>query len=215
MSNPETPTPGDTGQNPLDRIQSWLSKTATILTGSAVPHSNYDPNRHAPLVRFDGLEGYEEVDRYWLNAPYSFVSINRDPENDAYRYEVVEPSLTEFESELLERLFDDIRGPLIYREAVDSDPERALREELVVRLEEYGVVNDSETFYRLYYYLYRSFQGYGLNDPLMFDPAIEDISCDGSNLPVFLYHDEYTDFETNIVFDEEELKNFVIQLAQR
>jgi flagellar protein FlaI len=212
MSNPETPDPV---RDPLGRIESWLSRTASVLAGSAVPESNYDPSRHGALAHFDGLDGYEELERYWLNAPFSFVSINRDPETDEHRYHVVEPSLSEFESELLERLFDDIRGPLIYREAVDSDPERALREELVVRLEEYGVVIDSETFYRLYYYLYRSFQGYGLIDPLMYDPAIEDISCDGSNLPIFLYHDEYTDIETNIVFEEEELNNFVIQLAQR
>jgi flagellar protein FlaI len=212
MSNPDTPDPV---RNPLDRIESWLSRTASVLAGSAVPESNYDPSRHGVLTHFDGLDGHEELERYWLNAPFSFVSINRDPETDEHRYHVVEPSLSEFESELLDRLFEDIRGPLIYREAVDSDPERALREELVHRLEEYGVVIDSETFYRLYYYLYRSFQGYGLIDPLMYDPAIEDISCDGSNLPIFLYHDEYTDIETNIVFEEQELNDFVIQLAQR
>jgi len=215
MSNPETPDHGSSSRNPLGRIQSWLSKTATILAGSAVPQSNYDPGRHPPVVRFDGLDGYEEKDRYWLNAPFSFVSINRNPENDEHRYHIVEPSLSAFESELLDRLFEDIRGPLIYREDVQSDPEQALREELRRRLEEYGILAEVETFYRLFYYLYRSFLGYGLIDPLMHDPNIEDISCDGSNLPIFVYHDEYTDIETNVVFEEQELNNFVIQLAQR
>jgi len=215
MSNPETPDAGDTVRNPLGQIQAWLSRTATILSGTAVPESNYDPARHGTLTRFDGLDGYEELERYWLNAPFAFVSINRDPETDEKLYHVVEPSLSEFESELLDRLYEDIRGPLIYRDAVDTDPEAALREELHDRLEEYGVVIESETFYRLFYYLYRSFQGYGLIDPLMHDPAIEDISCDGSDLLIFVYHDGYTDIETNITFGEEELNNFVIQLAQR
>src|SRR6056297_870172 len=215
MSNPETPDPGDSVRNPLGQIQAWLSRTATILSGTAVPESNYDPARHGTLSRFSGLEGWEELERYWLNAPFAFVSINRDPETDEKRYQVVEPSLSDFESELLDRLYEDIRGPLIYREAVDTDPERALREELHDRLEEYGVVIEAETFYRLFYYLYRSFQGYGRIDPLMHDPAIEDISCDGSDLPIFVYHDEYTDIETNIAYGEEELNNFVIQLAQR
>jgi flagellar protein FlaI len=49
----------------------------------------------------------------------------------------------------------------------------------------------------------------------MYDPHIEDISCDGPNLPVFVYHDDYTDIETNVVYEPEELNNFVIQLAQR
>src|SRR6056297_1357523 len=215
MSNPETPDPGDSVRNPLGQIQAWLSRTATILSGTAVPESNYDPARHGTLSRFSGMEGWEALERYWLNAPFAFVSINRDPETDEKRYQVVEPSLSDFESELLDRLYEDIRGPLIYREAVDTDPERALREELHDRLEEYGVVIEAETFYRLFYYLYRSFQGYGRIDPLMHDPAIEDISCDGSDLPIFVYHDEYTDIETNIAYGEEELNNFVIQLAQR
>ncbi|PSP62054.1 type II secretion system protein [Halobacteriales archaeon QH_8_67_36] len=215
MSNPETPDPGERVQDPLGRIQAWLSRTATILSGTAVPESNYDPARHGTLTGFAGMDGWEELERYWLNAPFAFVSINRDPETDEKHYHVVEPSLTDVESELLDRLYEDIRGPLIYREAVDTDPERALRSELHDRLEEYGVVIGAETFYRLFYYLYRSFQGYGLIDPLMHDPAIEDISCDGSDLPIFVYHDEYTDIETNVAFEEAELNDFVIQLAQR
>ena len=215
MSNPETPDPGDSVRNPLDKIQAWLSRTATILSETAVPKSNYDPVRHGALSRFSGLDGWEEIERYWLNAPFAFVSINRDPDTDEKRYQVIEPSLTDFESELLDRLYEEIRGPLIYRDGVDTDPERALREELHDRLEEYGVAIDAETFYRLFYYLYRSFLGYGRIDALMHDPAIEDISCDGSDLPIFVYHDEYTDIETNVVYGETELNNFVIQLAQR
>jgi len=93
MSNPETPDPG---RNPLDRIESWLSRTASVLAGSAVPESNYDPSRHGALTRFDGLDGYEELERYWLNAPYAFASINHSTQDDEYHYHVVEPSLDAF-----------------------------------------------------------------------------------------------------------------------
>jgi len=215
MSNPETPEPGDFVSDPLGHIQAWLSRTATVLSGSAVPTANYDPSRHGTLVEFDGLDGYNEVERYWLNAPFAFASINHDPDRDEHLYQVVEPSLTDIERELLDRLFEDIRIPLIYRDDVDADPERVLAEELEARLEEYGVVIEPETFYRLFYYLHRSFQGYGHIDPLMHDPDIEDISCDGANLPIFVYHDGYTDIETSIVYDADELNDFVIQLAQR
>ncbi|MFY4812133.1 type II/IV secretion system ATPase subunit [Haloarcula sp. AONF1] len=215
MSNPESPEPGDFVSDPLSHIQSWLSRTATVLSGSAVPTANYDPSRHGTLVEFDGLDGYNEVDRYWLNAPFAFASINHDPDRDEHLYHVVEPSLSDIERELLDRLFEDIRIPLIYRDDVDTDPERVLAEELEARLEEYGVVIEPETFYRLFYYLHRSFQGYGHIDPLMHDPDIEDISCDGANLPIFVYHDGYTDIETNIAYDADELNDFVIQLAQR
>ncbi len=165
MSNPESPEPGAFVSDPLGHIQSWLSRTATVLSGSAVPTANYDPSRHGTLVEFDGLNGYNEVERYWLNAPFAFASINHDPDRDEHLYQVVEPSLTDIERELLDRLFEDIRIPLIYRDDVDADPERVLAEELEARLEEYGVVIEPETFYRLFYYLHRSFQGYGHIDP--------------------------------------------------
>jgi len=196
-------------------LTGWLSQTARALTGSTIRVTEYDPKRHDRLVTFDGLDGYEEVDRYWVNAPFAFVSINFDPEEAEHYYYVVEPGLTPSETELLERLFEDIRGPLLYRDEVADDPEQALREELQARLEEYGVRTADETFYRLFYYLYRAFLGYGKIDPLMYDPHIEDISCDGPRLSVFIYHEEYTDIESNVTFDPDELSNFVIQLAQR
>ncbi|MEF8820783.1 MAG: type II/IV secretion system ATPase subunit [Halovenus sp.] len=196
-------------------LRGWLSQTARALTGSNVAVTDYDPKRHDRLVSFDGLDGYEEIERYWVDAPFAFVSINYNPEETEHLYHVVEPQLTEFEQELLDRLFEDIRGPLLYRETIAENPEAALREELTDRLEEYGVTITDETFYRLLYYLHRSFQGYGKLDPLMYDPHIEDISCDGPGVPVFVYHDDYTDIETTVRYERDELADFVIQLAQR
>ena len=83
-----------------------------------MPTENYAPDTHGALVAFDGLEGYEEVDRYWLNAPYAFASINLDTEADEYRYQVVEPDLDDLETALLDRLFDDIRDPHVVADAV-------------------------------------------------------------------------------------------------
>ncbi|MEF8813883.1 MAG: type II/IV secretion system ATPase subunit [Halovenus sp.] len=203
------------GNGSTGGLRGWLSRTARALTGSTVTVTDYDPKRHDTLVTFDGLEGHEEVERYWVNAPFAFVSLNYDPGETKHLYYVVEPALSAVERDLLERLFEDVRGPLLYRKDISEGPEAALREELRVRLEEYGVQVSDETFYRLFYYLYRSFQGYGKLDPLMHDPHIEDISCDGPDLPVFVYHDGYTDIETNIVYERDELASFVIQLAQR
>jgi len=199
----------------LSGLTGWLSQTARAIAGSTISVGEYDPKRHDRLVAFDGLDGYEEVERYWVNAPFAFISINYSPEETKHYYYVVEPSLTSFETELLERLFDDVRGPLLYRDEIAEDPEQALRDEITARLEEYGVKTDDETFYRLFYYLHRAFLGYGKIDPLMHDPHIEDISCDGPGLPVFVYHDEYVDIETNISYEADSLSNFVIQLAQR
>ena len=206
---------GDQRSNPVSGVRGWLSRTARLLTGSQIDVGEYDPRRHEPLVSFDGLDGYEEVGRYWVDAPFAFVSLNYRSDESKHYYHVVEPTLTEFEMDLLDRLFEDVRGPLLYRDELAENPEQALREETAARLEEYGVRITDETFYRLFYYLHRSFQGYGKLDPLLGDSHIEDISCDGPNIPVFIYHDEYTDIETSVSFEPQELADFVIQLAQR
>ena len=199
----------------LGSVQAWLSRAAAAVTGSRVHVPDYDPGRHGRLVGPPALGDREEVERYWLNAPFAYASLTYDDETDEHRYEVVEPSLDDVEIDLLARLFRDIRDPLLYREDVAEDSGEALREELRQRLEEYGVDVPTESFYRLYYYLYRSFLGYGKLDPIMGDPGVEDVSCDGPDLPVFVYHEDYTDVETNVAFDPDELDDFVIHLAQR
>jgi len=186
-----------------------------VLRGSKLTVENYDPSEHGQLVSFDGLGGYDEVERYWVNAPFAFVSINHSPEENAHLYYVVEPELDESEYRLLETLFEDIRDPLVYRQEVEhGDIEDTLQDGLEMYLERYGVNVDLATYYKLFYYLYRSFQGYGKLDPIMHDPHVEDISCDGYELPIFCYHDRYTDIETNVSFGPDELDDFVIRLAQ-
>jgi len=51
---------------------------------------------------------------------------------------------------------------------------------------------------------------------LMSDPRIEDVSCDGTGVPLFIYHQKYESVKTNVVFeDKETLNSFVIGLGQR
>jgi len=68
---------------------------------------------------------------------------------------------------------------------------------------------------RVFYHLFRDFLGYGKIDIIMEDEGIEDISCDGHNVPIFIYHKKYDEISSNIIFDkEEELNSFVVRLAQ-
>ena len=90
-----------------------------------------------------------------------------------------------------------------------------LRAELAALIERYGISVDMRTFHALWYYLYRDFRGYGRIDPLLQDDSIEDISCDGPDHPVFIYHEEYTDLRTNVSFETGALDDFVVRLAQQ
>jgi len=90
-----------------------------------------------------------------------------------------------------------------------------LRTELAALIERYGITVDIRTFHALWYYLHRDFRGYGRLDPLLQDDHIEDISCDGPDQPVFIYHETYTDLETNVAFEAAALDDFVVRLAQQ
>ncbi|SDJ90220.1 type II/IV secretion system ATPase subunit [Natronorubrum texcoconense] len=207
---------GDDGrpESTLETARRTVRRVLETLRGSEIDVSNYDPTVHGPLLEFDGIDGLEEVDRYWVNAPFSFVTIGHDPETNQYRYHTVEPTLREDERVLLETLFEDIRDPLLYREDEATDVESLLRETVHEYLERYGADVEMTTFYRLFYYVHRNFRGYGRLDPIVHDPHVEDISCDGYELPIFVYHDEYTDIETNVSFAKDDLDGFVVRLAQ-
>ncbi|MGM0606490.1 MAG: type II/IV secretion system ATPase subunit, partial [Halobacteriota archaeon] len=199
----------------LADVQRQLGRLGDVLRGSSIDVRPLRPGVDGPLATFEVPDGESEADRYWVNAPYAYVVITHDPDANEHYYYAVEPDLDSFEAELLDRVMEDIRDPLLYR-AVDPDSiEETLTDELQQILEGYGIDIPMGTFYRLLYYLLRDFRGFGKVDPLLHDGHIEDISCDGYRLPIFVYHDEQTDIETDIAFDKEELDNYVIRLAQQ
>ncbi|MFB6123759.1 MAG: ATPase, T2SS/T4P/T4SS family [Haloferacaceae archaeon] len=87
-------------------------------------------------------------------------------------------------------------------------PEPAILEQDPDTLSQYQVE-------KLLYYLKRDFVGYERIDPIKHDINVEDISCDGYNSPVFVYHSDHEQIITNIYHGEEELDDFVVKLAQR
>ena len=63
--------------------------------------------------------------------------------------------------------------------------------------------------------LRRNLNGYGKIDPLMYDELLEDISCNGHDLPVYIHHRYYGSIPTSIRFESEELNRFVLKLSQK
>ena len=203
---------GDAG-SALDGLQARLRRFVSVLRGTSLDVRPYRPE-DGVFAAFDPPPGEEVIDRYWVNAPYAYVVITHDDEESEQYYYAVEPELGDFELELLARTKVDIRDPLLYRTNEEPTAEKTLNDELRTLLEQYGVNVSMRTFHALLYYLARDFRRFGRIDPLMNDPHIEDISCDGYDLPIFVYHDNYTDIETNVVYSGEDLDDFVIRLAQ-
>ncbi len=158
-----------------------------------------------------------EIEVQPVEEPYSYVRIKYDTVSNEYMYEVIEPQLNDDEEELLHA----VKRTLIDRfELVeDDDPkvkEKILREMTEEAIKESGVEISDVSKERIFYYVRRDFLGYGAIQVPMIDTEVEDISCDGVNIPIYIYHRKYGSIKSNIKFETaEELDNFVVWLAQR
>jgi archaeal flagellar protein FlaI len=179
-----------------------------------VPH--YDSVKDGSLVEPALPAGYGEIDHYWVDVGESLVVIALNEKTNQNEYLLFEPVLSEFQYELIERVHADLRNILILN---DDELVRDKRELLLEKMDdlfrEYGVSPDLNTLFKLQYYLVRNFLGWGRIEALMKDPYIEDISCDGTMIPLFLYHRKYRNIKTNISFKAEILDSLAITLAQR
>ncbi len=89
-----------------------------------------------------------------------------------------------------------------------------VRPEPIILAEDPDTLNEYQVE-KLLYLLKRDFIGYERIDGIKHDINVEDISCDGYNSPVFVYHSEYEQIISNIYHGEDELDDFVVKLAQR
>ena len=134
-----------------------------------------------------------------------------------YVYEVSEPVLDEKELEIrdeLVRLFKMLADVNVFN--IDKDEKKKYLEETVEQIIiDNDVKFDKGSKDKIFYHIFREFIGYGKIDILMEDDGIEDISCDGHHVPIFIYHKKYDAITTNIRFEnDEELDSFVVRLSQ-
>ncbi len=159
----------------------------------------------------------EQVEINPINEPYSFIRIKYNTVAGEYLYEVIEPKLTADEASLL----DVLKSSLILslNLSLTSNPEekkKKLAEATESLLKKLGVILNPISRERILYYLKRDFVGYGVVDVIMTDPNIEDCSCDGIDIPLYIYHRKYGSIQSNIRFEkEDELDQYVVWLAQK
>jgi archaeal flagellar protein FlaI len=161
---------------------------------------------------------FKELGITAINPPYSYGRISYDELRKEYLYEVIEPQLSPHERELVEHLkstLNRIIGPEVT--ALSTADKRAyLRGEVEEYLTSRGIPLSALSIERVVYFIQRDFVGYGPIDALIQDGEVEDISCDGVEVPLFVFHGKYESVKTNVIFpDEDALNSFIIQLGQR
>jgi flagellar protein FlaI len=213
-----TPDKLDTQYKQLSMSPNELQYDSYVSEGETLPLDDVQALKSMILKNLGYSEGtWEELDFYPLQEPFAYVEIIREKDTLDKRYILVEVELSKEEFKLLDFLKDNLTGFSIDTKELEVKGEKKYLIEMIEQiLEDYMVGMDTQIKKKIFYFLEKQFLGLFKLEVLMRDPNIEDISCDGSNVPIFLYHRRYGSLKGNIQFDDEdELSAFVIKLAQK
>ena len=200
-----------------------------VLTGEGVDIPTPGAFSTEDVEKFSDDEDLTDVDvRYPLipaepeegEMVYAWAHIKWDEEKGELMYNIIEPELTprteavlEKIQDIMERSFDITLSEL---EAGEADDYLAEKIDMIVDKYDISLSDDQREIVR--YYTKRDFAGLGKLEPLMRDTEVEDISCDGIDIPVFAYHrnPRYGSLKTSIEWnDHDNLDKFVMKMAQR
>ncbi len=180
-----------------------------MMSGEALAE---EPNAGEPLI-------LDLEDSYPVNPPFGFVGIERDHATGRTTYVTLEPVLGDQEL----RILDKIKQRLFYKMDIpiqklekDADMEEYLRSQVSKYLKNLGKNAPEDSEEKLIYYLKTDLLGYGRIDLLMRDPNIEDISCNGVDTPIYVWHRDHESIPTTISYEtDRDLKAIVTRLAYR
>lgn len=141
---------------------------------------------------------------------YSRVYLEED---GSIGYELIEPFL----NEILYKIYIGLRDKIVRSISSRSEKEgfSVKAEDIILETLAASTLEDKGKKL-VYYYLHRDFLCNDIIDGLLKDPDIEDITCDGSHVPVFVYHTSYGFIPSNVKFrSDDELNSFIRKLVQK
>jgi flagellar protein FlaI len=160
----------------------------------------------------------EEIGFYSVVEPYSYIQATYNRATSEFLMRVIEPKLKEDEEELLTLFKETLEKTLDYEweKLTVMDKKTYLVKSVESFIKSRGMSIEPISKDKITYFLARDFVGFGPIDALMNDNHIEDISCDGVGIPLFVFHNKFESIKTSVVFDDEStLNSFVINLGQR
>ncbi len=156
---------------------------------------------------------------YPVIKPYTYINVRYDENENTLLYNIIEPKLNERETAILDKIKEG------FVQIIDVSLEDIKKHEKMIEfleasvqrlLEEYNFRLNEKEYIKILYFIHRDFIGLNRIEAMMNDPYIEDIGCDGMNIPIYVVHQKFGSVKTNVVYTEEkELREFVIKLAER
>ena len=162
------------------------------------------------------------IETYIIQPPYSQVQIMSLPElGGGKAYFISEVKLTPEENLIHYKLSGMITkeleppkpgtDPIAH---INTEAERLAKKYGMLKKKKDKMIPPPESWAKILYYLHRDFLGFGHIHVIMNDPMIEDISVNGMDTPVYVWHRKYESMPTNLTFiDENALDNLIVKLT--
>src|SRR4030042_4999460 len=163
---------------------------------------------------------YQILDDYYIKEPYSKINIVKSPElGEGLYYYSIEDPLSPTENDTYQKLMKILSKELEPPTEESVSPTQYVLEQAQVLVKKYERSlgkYDETTWSKIYYYVVRDLAGYGPLDAIMHDPEIEDISCNGVDSPLYVWHRKWESIPTNLTFvDGQILNDFIVKLAHK
>ncbi|MBI4896500.1 MAG: type II/IV secretion system ATPase subunit [Candidatus Aenigmarchaeota archaeon] len=135
-------------------------------------------------------------------------------------YTVNEPQITDRQKKLVAEIKEYVeeKVDINFAEIKKKEATEYLTKIIDSAMRKIGVGKDEATRKVIRYYIIRDFMGLQKIEPLIQDKMIEDVSCDGIRIPLYVYHRDprVGSIRTNIFFEnQQELDSFVNRVAER
>ena len=161
---------------------------------------------------------------YPVNPPFAFVHVSFHPADGELFYNVLEPTLRGDETEKIVRIREKMELamsqeelPPIEGRSLEESPvlREYLRKKFLSVIDLYDIEVPERRRGVMFYYLHREFIGLGRTDAVLRDPFLEDISCLGPGVPLYVFHRIFGSMRTNVLYEGEiELNKYIFRLAQ-
>jgi flagellar protein FlaI len=180
---------------------------------------NINLNPQVPAVSMP--EDRTKIDvRYMVISPYVSIHIYYDEKLGEIIYDVEEPVISEEERKVLDRIASAMKEVVNVSVAASDNSMEGLLDYIdkTARLiiSELGLQVEEDSYFRMFYYLYRDFIGLNEIEPMMRDYFIEDLECNGMGDSLYLVHRVFRNIKTTTKFnDMDKLSSFVEKLAQK
>jgi len=163
---------------------------------------------------------FEVIHEYWVNEPYANIKIvNSDELGEGNHYYVNEVELTEIQFKTYETIVRILSKEFRSPKGEQIDPRDYVFEQAEIIAEKYHRSLGKfkiEEWDQIFYYVVRDLIGYGPLQGIMEDPNIEDISCNGVDMPIYVWHRRFESIPTNIMFKSHQaLNDFIVKLAHK